>query len=204
MVPSKETEESLADANIALLARLLSKGLKQYKMLMDKHETTMLIINQLRAKPGVMYGPTETLTSGNALKYYSDIILKVSRTKIIEKGKQAIGIISKLKTTKNRCAPPFREKEIHIMFPHEEDGVIKVGIDLIEDLIPEAISQKVIEQRGASYTWRGNKIHSKDKVIEYFKSDPNLLELLREDLMNNNQSSLDTEISEKEIEEINE
>lgn len=201
MSPEKEQEDSLADANMALLARLLSKGIKQYTTLLDKHKTTMLVINQIRMKPGVMYGNPETTTGGNALKYFSHIIAKVTKTKVIEKGKNSIGIISKIKTTKNKCATPFREKEMYIMFPHEENGVIKSGIDIIEDLIPEAIAQGIIVQKGASYTWRDIKIHSKDKVVEHFKANPELLDILREDLLNNDINSTSTETEENIHEE---
>jgi recombination protein RecA len=212
-IPEKEIEDELAAQNMCLLSRLLSKALKQYKTLMDKHGTTMVVINQIRAKPGVTYGNPETLCTGNAIKYYSDIILRMSKIKTIEKGKVALGIISKVKATKNKCHVPFREKEINIKFPYEENGIMKAGIDIIEDLIPEAITQGVISQGGAYYTWKGfpedaksnsNRIKSKDSVIEYFKQNTNLLDLLKADLLNNtNHDTISTQedSSEEDYEE---
>lgn len=209
-IPEKEIEDDLVSQQMCLLSRLLSKALKQYKTLMDKHGTTMLVVNQIRAKPGVMYGNPEAYVTGNAIKYYSDIILRMRKVKTIEKGKSSLGIISKIKAEKNKCYTPFREKEIHLMFPYEEEGEIKAGINSIEDLIPEAISQGVISQKGGYYTWRGfpedpksntNKIKAKDAVIEFFKQNPTYLELLKEDLLNNTSNNYDnstTEDSEQE------
>jgi recombination protein RecA len=211
--PEKEIEDDLSQANMALLARLLSKALKQFKFLMKQKKTTMVVINQIRAKPGVMYGNPETLSAGNAIKYYTDVLIRMSKTKVIEKGKEALGIITKLKNNKNRCANPFREKEITIRFPYEENGIMKAGIDLIEDLIPEAITQGIISQKGAYYSWKGfpedpksklNTIYKKEAVTDFFNLNPQLLDTLREDLLNNTNhdtTSTQEDPSEEDYEE---
>lgn len=193
MANQKEIDDSLADANMALLARLLSKALKQFTTILERNKCTLLVINQIRSKPGVLYGSPDTPSGGNALKFFSHIIAKVSKIKPIEVGKKAKGIITKIKVTKNKCAPPFREKEIHIMFPYNDNGTIKAGIDILQDLVPEAIIQGVIFQKGPMYTWRDITIKSKDKVIEHFKNNPPLLELLREDLLNHNDNTTSEE-----------
>jgi recombination protein RecA len=173
LVPRAEIEGEMGDSLPGLQARLMSQALRKLTAILSRSNCTMIFINQVREKIGVMYGNPETTTGGKALKFYASVRLDVRRIgQPIKVGNDAVGNNVKVKVVKNKVAPPFKEVEIQIYFGK--------GIDQMNDLVNLAVSLDIVEKAGSWFSYLGERIgQGKEKVVEYIKSKPGLEEELR-------------------------
>lgn len=169
LVPKAEIEGEMGDSHMGLQARLMSQALRKLTANAKRMNCTLVFINQLRMKIGVMFGSPETTTGGNALKFYASVRLDIRRTGSIKKGDDVIGNDTKVKVVKNKVAPPFKEAEFEILFG---EGVSKLG-----EVIDLGVAYKLVDKAGAWYSYNGEKIgQGKDNTREYLKSKPELAE----------------------------
>lgn len=165
LVPKAEIEGEMGDSLPGLQARLMSQALRKITGTAKRNGTTIIFINQLRMKIGVMFGSPETTTGGNALKFYASVRLDIRRTGSIKKGDQNIGNETKVKVVKNKVSPPFKEVVFDILFG---EGVSKTG-----EIIDLAVQHNIMEKSGAWYAYQGTKIgQGRDNTREYLKSNP--------------------------------
>jgi len=150
LVPRAELEGDMGDSHMGLQARLMSQALRKLTGCISKSKTSIIFINQLRMKIGVMFGNPETTTGGNALKFYASIRLDIRRISAIKNGDQVIGSRTRVKVVKNKVAPPFKTVEFDVLFG---EGVSKLG-----DLIDLATQYNVLEKSGAWFSFNGEKI----------------------------------------------
>jgi len=173
LVPKAEIEGEMGDSHMGLQARLMSQALRKLTANAKRMNCTLVFINQLRMKIGVMFGSPETTTGGNALKFYASVRLDIRRTGSIKKGDDVIGNDTKVKVVKNKVAPPFKEAEFEILFG---EGVSKLG-----EVIDLGVAYKLVDKAGAWYSYNGEKIgQGKDNTREYLKSKPELAEEIEE------------------------
>ena len=173
LVPKAEIEGEMGDSHMGLQARLMSQALRKLTANAKRMNCTLVFINQLRMKIGVMFGSPETTTGGNALKFYASVRLDIRRTGSIKKGEDVIGNDTKVKVVKNKVAPPFKEAEFEILFG---EGVSKLG-----EVIDLGVAYKLVDKAGAWYSYNGEKIgQGKDNTREYLKSKPELAEEIEE------------------------
>ena len=171
LTPRAEIEGSMGDAQMGLQARLMSQALRKLTAITNKTGTTIIFINQIRMKIGVMFGNPETTTGGNALKFYSSLRVEVRKGKKLESGtgddKEADGNEMRVKVVKNKVAPPFRTAQVDIMF---NEGISREG-----DLIETGTKLGIVEKAGAFYSYAGTKLgQGKLKAINFLKSNLDL------------------------------
>jgi recombination protein RecA len=165
LVPRAEIEGDMGDAHMGLQARLMSQALRKITGNIGKSGCTVIFLNQLRQKIGVVYGNPETTTGGNALKFYASVRLDIRRTQTLKKGSEEYGIRAKVKVAKNKVAPPFRIAEFDIIFGK---GISSVGC-----LIDMAEETGVIVRKGAWYSYQGDNIaQGREKAIVYLEENP--------------------------------
>ena len=169
LTPKAEIEGDMGDSKMGLHARLMSQALRKLTSVIDKTSTTVIFINQLRDKLGVMFGNPETTTGGNALKYYASVRLDVRRVGQIKDGDSVVGNRTRVKVVKNKVAPPFRSTEFDIMFG---EGISREG-----SIIDVAVDMDVIQKGGSWYSYNGDRIgQGRDRVKEYLKDNPELMD----------------------------
>lgn len=167
LVPKDEIEGAMEDKQMGLQARLMSKALRKLTGIVSKTNTTVIFINQLRQKIGVMYGSPETTTGGNALKYYASIRLDIRKTDTLKKDDKEIGNRVKVKVAKNKVAPPFRIAEFDIMYGK---GISKAGC-----ILDTAVSLDIVKKAGAWFSYNDEKLgQGRDKVKDLFAENPQL------------------------------
>ncbi|MBF0328215.1 MAG: recombinase RecA [Nitrospirae bacterium] len=165
LVPKAEIEGDMGDSHMGLQARLMSQALRKLTAAISKSATTVVFINQIRMKIGVMFGNPETTTGGNALKFYSSMRLDIRKIDNLKDGQEVIGGRIRVKIVKNKVAPPFRQAEYDIYF---NEGISRVG-----EIIDLAVDKGVIEKSGAWYSYSGGKVgQGRDNVREYLKNNP--------------------------------
>ncbi len=165
LTPKAEIEGEMGDSHMGLQARLMSQALRKITGATKKSNCTVVFINQIRMKIGVMFGSPETTTGGNALKFYASVRMDIRRTGSIKKGEDIIGNETRVKIVKNKVAPPFKEAEFEIMYG---EGVSKVG-----EIIDLGVKHNIVEKSGAWYAYGGQKIgQGKDNTREYLKQNP--------------------------------
>ncbi len=172
LTPRAEIEGSMGDAQMGLHARLMSQALRKLTGVTSKTNTTIIFINQIRMKIGVMFGNPETTTGGNALKFYASLRVEVRKGGKIELGtgdaKEAHGNVMRVKVVKNKVAPPFRTAEVDIMF---NEGISKAG-----DLLEGAVKYEIIEKAGAFYSYGATKLgQGKQKAVLFLKENPKMI-----------------------------
>ncbi len=173
LTPRAEIEGAMGDAQMGIQARLMSQAMRKLTAISSKMGSTILFLNQIRMRIGVMFGNPETTTGGNALKFYSSIRLEVRKGSKIESGtgenKEASGNIAKIKIVKNKVAPPFKTAEVSIMF---NEGISKIG-----DLLDTAEKMDIVQKSGASYSFAGTKLgQGRAKALEFLKADKAMTE----------------------------
>ena len=168
LVPKAEIEGSMEDQQMGLQARLMSKALRKLTGVIGKTNTTVIFINQLRMKIGVMYGNPETTTGGNALKYYSSVRLEIRRTEGLKKDAVDIGNHVRVRVLKNKVAPPFRQAEFDIIFGK---GICKTG-----NILDVAVSLDIVNKAGSWFSYNEEKLgQGRDKSKEFLEAHPELL-----------------------------
>ncbi len=167
LTPRAELEGEIGDQQIGLQARLMSQALRKLAAVASKSNTTIIFINQLRSKIGVMWGSSETTSGGRALKFYSSIRLDVRRIAQIKKGEEIIGGRVKVKVAKNKVAPPFRVAEFDLLYGR--------GIAYENDVLGVAITQKVVTRTGNTYSFNKQKLGvGMDNAADALSQDPKL------------------------------
>lgn len=176
LVPKAEIEGDMGDAHMGLQARLMSQALRKLTAAISKSMTTVIFINQIRMKIGVMFGNPETTTGGTALKFYSSMRLDIRKIDSLKEGQEIIGGRVRVKIVKNKVAPPFRQAEFDIYF---NEGISKLG-----EIIDLGVDKGIIEKAGAWYSYNGNKIgQGRDNAREYLKKNPELLSEIQQKIM---------------------
>ena len=165
LVPKAEIEGEMGDSHVGLQARLMSQALRKLTAVISKSNCTVVFINQLREKVGVMFGNPETTTGGRALKFYSSVRLDVRRIESLKQGGEVIGNRTRVKVVKNKIAPPFKEAEFDIMFGQ---GISKEG-----DILDLASECGVVNKSGAWFAYDGNKIgQGRENAKQFLKDNP--------------------------------
>ena len=167
LVPKAELEGEMGDSHMGLQARLMSQALRKLTGIVSKSRTSLIFINQIREKIGVMFGNPETTTGGRALKFYSSLRADIRRIAAIKDGDVVTGNRTKVKIVKNKMAPPFREAEFDIIYG---EGISKEG-----DLIDLGVAQNLIEKSGAWYSYKGERIgQGRENVKQFLKDNPDI------------------------------
>ncbi|MEM7360559.1 MAG: recombinase RecA [Pseudomonadota bacterium] len=162
LTPKAEIEGDMGDSHMGLQARLMSQALRKLTANIQKANTLVIFINQIRMKIGVMFGNPETTTGGNALKFYSSVRLDIRRIGAIKKGDEIFGNQTRVKVVKNKVAPPFKQTEFEILYNE--------GISRESELIGLGVEHNIVEKSGAWYSYDGTRIgQGKDNVREYLK-----------------------------------
>ncbi|MFW5676237.1 MAG: recombinase RecA [Acetivibrio ethanolgignens] len=165
LVPKAEIDGDMGDSHVGLQARLMSQALRKLTAVISKSHCTVIFINQLREKVGVMFGNPETTTGGRALKFYSSIRLDVRRIEALKQGGEVIGNRTRIKVVKNKIAPPFKEAEFDIMFG---EGISREG-----DILDLAANTGIIVKSGAWYAYNDSKIgQGRENAKQYLKEKP--------------------------------
>jgi len=168
LVPKAEIEGEMGDSHVGLQARLMSQALRKLTGVIGKTSCSVIFINQLREKVGVMFGNPETTTGGRALKYYSSVRLEVRRGEQIKKDGEPVGNRTKIKVVKNKVAPPFRSTEVDIIFG---EGISREG-----EILDLAAEENIIVKSGAWYAYEGSKIgQGRENAKGYLKEHPEIL-----------------------------
>ena len=168
LVPKAEIEGSMEDQQMGLQARLMSKALRKLTGIIGKTNTTVIFINQLRQKIGVMYGNPETTTGGNALKYYASVRLEIRRTEGLKGEGEDIGNHVRVRILKNKVAPPFRTAEFDIIFGK---GICKIG-----NILDVAVDLDIVKKAGSWFSYKDEKLgQGRDKAKEYLGANPDIL-----------------------------
>ena len=169
LTPQAEIDGDMGDSVMGMQARLMSQALRKLTAVISKSNCTVVFINQLREKIGVMFGSPETTTGGRALKFYSSVRLEVRRVESIKSGGEIVGNHVRVKVVKNKVAPPFKEAEFDIMFG---EGISRVG-----DVLDTAINYEIVDKAGAWITYNKEKIgQGRENAKQFLKDNPKIFE----------------------------
>ncbi|WP_324292363.1 recombinase RecA [uncultured Desulfosarcina sp.] len=169
LVPRAEIEGEMGDAHMGLQARLMSQALRKLTATIGKTMTSVIFINQIRMKIGVMFGNPETTTGGNALKFYASVRLDIRRIGAIKDGQEVVGNRTRVKVVKNKMAPPFKEAEFDIMYG---EGISRAG-----DLLDVGVDTGIVDKSGSWYSYDGERIgQGRENVKKFFYENPDLFE----------------------------
>ena len=173
LVPKAEIDGDMGDSHVGLQARLMSQALRKLTAVISKSNCTVVFINQLREKVGVMFGNPETTTGGRALKFYSSVRMDVRRIESLKQGGEVIGNRTRVKVVKNKIAPPFKEAEFDIMFGK---GISKEG-----DILDLAVKCDLVSKSGAWFAYNGDKIgQGRENAKTYLSEHPEIMEELEQ------------------------
>ncbi len=171
LVPQAEIEGDMGDAHMGLQARLMSQALRKLTGIINKSKCTVIFINQLRMKIGIMFGNPETTTGGNALKFYASVRMDIRRIGQIKSGEDVIGNRTRVKVVKNKIAPPFREAEFDIMY--------NVGISKQGDVLDLGVQHGIVGKAGAWFEYDGAKIgQGREAAKQYLLDNPKVLQTI--------------------------
>jgi recombination protein RecA len=169
LVPRAEIEGDMGDSLPGLQARLMSQALRKLTGVISRSKATVIFINQIRMKIGVMFGNPETTTGGNALKFYSSVRVDIRRIGQIKQGEDVIGNRTRVKVVKNKIAPPFRQAEFDIMY---NEGISKSG-----DILDLAVERNIVEKSGAWFAYEGAKIgQGREAAKTYLQENPKVMD----------------------------
>ena len=176
LVPKAEIEGEMGDHHVGLQARLMSQALRKITGNVQKSDTLVIFINQIRHKIGVMFGSPETTAGGNALKFYSSVRMDIRRIGTVKDGDEAVGNETRVKVVKNKVSPPFKQAEFQILY--------NKGINRLGELIDKGADLDIIEKAGAWYSYEGEKIgQGKANSIEFLEQNPKLLKTIEKRVM---------------------
>ncbi len=173
LVPRAEIEGEMGEAQMGLQARLMSQALRKLTGIVSKSKTSLIFINQLREKIGVMFGNPETTTGGRALKFYASVRIDIRRIGAIKDGDQVVGGRTRVKVVKNKVAPPFREAEFDVMYG---EGISKEG-----DLLDLAVDRKIVEKSGTWFAFGGERLgQGRENVKQFMKENPAITQAIED------------------------
>jgi len=166
-VPRAEIEGEMGDSHVGLQARLMSQALRKITGALNSSGTTMIFINQLREKIGVMFGSPETTTGGKALKFYASVRMDIRRIETLKDGTDMVGSRTRVKVVKNKVAPPFKQAEFDVLYG--------IGISKEGSLIDVGVEQGIIRKSGAWYTYEGDQMgQGKENARKFLKENPDV------------------------------
>ncbi len=176
LTPKNEIEGDMGERNVGLQARLMSQAMRKLTGAISRTNTTCIFINQLREKIGVMFGPSETTTGGNALKFYATVRIDIRSSSTIKDGEDILGRHTKVKVVKNKVAPPFRRAEFDIMFG---EGISRSG-----EIIDLGVEYGIIQKSGSWFSYGGSKLaQGRDAAKRVVMDNPELADELEEKIM---------------------
>tara|TARA_B100000902_G_scaffold231218_1_gene219316 strand:+ start:365 stop:1384 length:1020 start_codon:yes stop_codon:yes gene_type:complete len=176
LVPKAEIEGEMGDHHVGLQARLMSQALRKITGNVQKSDTLVIFINQIRHKIGVMFGSPETTAGGNALKFYSSVRMDIRRIGTVKDGDEAVGNETRVKVVKNKVSPPFKQAEFQILY--------NKGINRLGELIDKGADLDIIEKAGAWYSYNGEKIgQGKANSIDFLEQNPKLLKTIEKQVI---------------------
>ena len=176
LVPKAEIEGEMGDHHVGLQARLMSQALRKITGNVQKSDTLVIFINQIRHKIGVMFGSPETTAGGNALKFYSSVRMDIRRIGTVKEGDEAVGNETRVKVVKNKVSPPFKQAEFQILY--------NKGINRLGEIIDKGVELDIIEKAGAWYSYEGEKIgQGKSKSIEFLEENKKLLNAIEKQVV---------------------
>jgi recombination protein RecA len=169
LVPRAEIEGEMGDAHMGVQARLMSQALRKLTAVVSRNQATVVFINQIRMKIGVVFGNPETTTGGNALKFYASVRLDIRRIGQLKEGEQVVGSRTRVKVVKNKVAPPFREAEFDVRYG--------MGVDRMGEAVDLGVERGLIEKTGAHFSLGGERIgQGREKAAEWLRQNPAALE----------------------------
>ena len=178
LTPKAEIEGEMGDSHVGLQARLMSQGLRKLNAIISRTNTSVIFINQLREKVGVIYGNPDVTPGGRALKFYASLRLEVRKVEALKEAGNVVGNKVRVKIVKNKVAPPFREAVFDIMFDSgvsKESSIIEAGVDL-----------GIIEKGGAWFVYNGNRFQGKEKFKAFLKENPDIADEITSLIMSSN------------------
>src|SRR5437773_9177547 len=173
LVPKAEIEGEMGDAQMGLQARLMSQALRKLAGVVSKSKTSLIFINQLREKIGVMFGNPETTTGGRALKFYASVRMDIRRIASIKDGDVVVGGRTRVKVVKNKVAPPFREAEFDVMYG---EGISRTG-----DLLDLGVEKRIVEKSGAWFAYNGERLgQGRENSKQFLKDNPEVFKAIED------------------------
>lgn len=180
LVPRAEIEGEMGDSHVGLLARLMSQALRKLAGIINKTNTVLIFINQLREKVGVMFGNPETTPGGRALKFYSSVRLDIRRVTVIKDGEDTIGNCTRVKVVKNKVAPPFKTVEFDIMYG---TGISKEGT-----VLDMAVAEGIVDKAGAWYSYNNERLgQGRERLKQYLTEHPDFTAELEKNIREKHQ-----------------
>jgi recombination protein RecA len=171
LVPKAEIEGEMGDAHMGVQARLMSQALRKLTAVVSRNQSTVVFINQIRMKIGVVFGNPETTTGGHALKFYASVRLDIRRIGQLKEGEQVVGSRTRVKVVKNKVAPPFREAEFDVRYG--------VGVDRIAEAVDLGVDKGVVEKSGAHFAFGGERIgQGRERAAEWLRQNPAALDAI--------------------------
>ena len=175
LVPRAEIDGEMGDSHMGLQARLMSQALRKLTGIINKSNTTVIFINQLREKIGVMFGNPETTTGGRALKFYASVRIEVRRIESLKKGTELIGNRTRAKVVKNKMAPPFKQAEFDIMYGK---GISKEG-----DILDVGVEMDIVDKSGSWFSYKEQRLgQGRDNSKEYLMANPDLTDTIEKEI----------------------
>ena len=175
LVPQSELDGEMSDANVGMQARMMSKAMRKMAGIMNRSECTVIFINQLREKIGIMFGNPETTSGGRALKFYSSVRVDIRRGEALKEGKEIIGNKTRVRIVKNKVAPPFKLAEVEIRYGE--------GVSRLSEVIALGVEYDIIDKAGSWYSYGEDKIgQGKEAVRTYLKSNPEIYEKIHDQI----------------------
>ena len=178
LTPKAEIDGEMGDSHMALQARLMSQALRKLTAVVSRTQTSVVFINQLRQKIGIVYGNPETTTGGNALKFYATVRLDIRKIGVVKNGDEVVGSKTRVKVVKNKVAPPFREAEFEILYG--------VGVHKLAEIVDLGEKAGLLDRAGSHYLYKGERIaNGRDKVIAFMAENPAVAQEVRLTLIEN-------------------
>ena len=191
LVPKAEIDGDMGDAHVGLQARLMSQALRKLAGVINKTNCTIIFINQLREKVGIMFGNPETTPGGRALKFYSSVRLDIRRIENIKQDGNVIGSRTRVKVVKNKVAPPFRDTEMDIIYGK---GISKSG-----NILDLAVNLDIVDKSGAWFSYNGNRIgQGRENVKKYLEENPEIMEDIEKKVRNNFDLAFEKSLGDEE------